>query len=422
MTMWQRAIIHFDLDAFYASVEQKRDPSLVGRPVIVGGGSDAEGRAVIGRGVVSAASYEARAFGVRSAMPLGTALRMCPQAVVVPVDFVAYRAASAEVFAIVRDYTPVIEPLSLDEAYLDVTGSQRRFGPPEAIAAAIRDRIDAEVGLNASFGIAATKVVAKVASDLEKPRGFVVVPPGMEAARLAPLPLRTLPGLGPATEAALNGLGITTLGGLAALAPDIVTRRIGQAQGRGVWERAQGRDDSEVVVPSQPKSVSREETFGSDVADAADLRRRIRELGADVAQRLRAQDLRGHTVALKLRYSDFTTLSRQHSLESATDVEFAIVSAAVSLFDQLWSGAPVRLLGVGMSGFDDSAQLDLFSDARAVTEPGRDARIDRTLDSLRERFGSNALKRGSAAGENLRDLDFRGEDLRRALTSEDDPA
>src|SRR5205807_5579898 len=253
MVPWSRAVIHLDLDAFYASVEQLRRPELVGRPVIVGGGDGDQYR----RGVVSAASYEARRFGVRSAMPMITALRLCPQAVVLGVDFDAYRAASGQVFGIARTYTPLVEPLSLDEAYLDVTGSTRRFGPPEVIAAEIRDRIVDECRLHASFGVATSKTVAKVASELRKPRGFVVVPPGTEAEFLAPLPLRALPGLGPATERGLQGLGVTTLGQLAALPVDAVRRRAGDAAGRSPWERARGIDDSPVAVPGRPKSVSR---------------------------------------------------------------------------------------------------------------------------------------------------------------------
>ncbi|MGA8362217.1 MAG: DNA polymerase IV, partial [Candidatus Dormiibacterota bacterium] len=238
----QRAIIHLDLDAFYASVEQLRRPELRGLPVIVGGAPSGDGTAQLNRGVVSAASYEARAHGVHSAMPLRTALRMCPQAIVVPVDFRAYRDASQAVFDVARDYTPVIEPLSLDEAFLEVTGSTRRFGTAQHIAEEIRDRILGTSGLHASFGVATCKTVAKIASDLRKPRGFVVVEPGDEAAFLAPLPLRRLPGLGPAAERALSGLGISTLGQLAALPLDTVQRRVGRASGSSLWERAQGID------------------------------------------------------------------------------------------------------------------------------------------------------------------------------------
>lgn len=400
-----------DLDAFYASVEQLRRPELRGRPVIVGGADGGDGKAHLRRGVVSAASYEARVYGIRSAMPLLTALRLCPQAAVVPVDFTAYRAASRAVFAIAREYTPLIEPLSLDEAFLDVTGSRRRFGAPSAIAATIRDRVFAECSLHASFGVATCKTVAKIGSDLEKPRGFVVVRPGDEAAFLAPLPLRRLPGLGPASENALNALSIRTLGELAALPLDVVQRRVGNVAGRSLWERARGIDTSPVVLPERPKSVSREETFERDVAARDVLTRRIGTLSADVGARLRAGGWTARTVTLKLRYHDFSTITRQHSLLAPTATDVDVRDTAIALFDAAWSGAPVRLLGVGVSGLEEASQLDLFS---APTQ----GRLDHTLDQLRARFGSNAIRRG--AGGALRDMDWRSDDLRSVSSDDED--
>jgi DNA polymerase-4 len=400
----RRRIIHIDLDAFYASVEQLRRPELRGQPVIVGGADLGDGRAQLARGVVSAASYEARVYGVHSAMPLRTALRLCPHAKVVPVDFRAYRAASASVFAIARDYTPLIEPLSLDEAFLDVTGSVRRFGPAAHIAAQMRDRILDECGLHASFGVATGKTVAKVASELRKPRGFVVVEPGQEAAFLAPLPLRALPGLGPATEEALrSGFGITTLGQLAALQPDVLQRRIGQVHGRSVWERARGIDSSPVVLPGRPRSISREETFWADVDSRPALHDRLGTLSADVGARLRKGGWTARTVTIKVRYADFTTISRQISLAEPTAADADIRDAGRGLFDTVWSGAKIRLLGVGVSSLEEAAQLDLFT--RPIGE-----RLDRTMDALRARFGAGAIRRG--AGSDLRDLDWRGDDLR----------
>lgn len=368
------------------------------------------------RAVVSAASYEARKFGVRSAMPLVTAVRLCPTATVVPVDFPAYRAASAEVFGIVREYTPTVEPASLDEAYIDVSASMRRFGEPDAIARAMVDRILEATRLDASVGVATSKTVAKVASDLRKPWGFVVVRPGEEADFLAALPLRRLPGLGPATERALEGLGLSTLGQLASVPLDVLRRRLGEAAATSLSSRARGEDDAEVAVPGRPKSVSREETFAADVTDVAVLEARVRELSADVAARLREGGWRGRTVTMKLRYGDFTTLTRQSSLDAATDGDLILAAAAFGLLAETWNGDPVRLLGVGVSQLDDAAQLALFDPA---TE--RDSRLDRTLDELRRRFGPHAAHRGPAPA--LRDLDARGDDLRRlARDGEDEGA
>jgi DNA polymerase-4 len=282
----------------------------------------------------------------------------------------------------------------------------RRFGDPDAIAREMVDRILATTRLDASVGVATSKTVAKVASDLRKPRGFVVVRPGEEAEFLAPLPLRRLPGLGPATERSLEGLGLSTLGQLARVPLDVLRRRLGDVAALSLSRRSRGEDDAEVTVPGRPKSVSREETFGADVTDPGRLEERIRELAADVGRRLRESGWLGRTVTLKLRYGDFTTLTRQHSLEDATDGDRAIASAALELLAAVWSGGAVRLLGVGMSQLEEAAQLALF-------DPGteRDARLDRTLDELRRRFGPHAAHRGPAPA--LRDLDSRGDDLRR---------
>jgi DNA polymerase-4 len=398
---WARAIIHVDLDAFYASVEQLRRPELRGRAIIVGGGGDDERR-----GVVSAASYEARRFGVHSAMPLARARRLCPHAVVLPVDFAGYRKASRDVFALARELTPQLEPVSLDEAYLDITGSIARLGSPEQMAIGLRDRIAEVCHLDASCGVGTSKLVAKVASDLRKPRGMVVVAPGEEAAFLAPLPLRRLPGLGPAAERELAGLGLTTVGELAALPVAVLRRRLGDHAATSLSERARGIDRTPVTVPERPKSVSREETFVTDVGDRRDLHRRLRACAADVARQLRRGGWSARTATLKLRYTDFTTHSRQVTWASPQHGDSALAQAAIRLFDGSWSGAPVRLIGMGVSGIVDAAQLDLFDIGGAP----RDTRVDHTLDSLRERFGEAAPRRGGAP--TLRDLDFRGEDLR----------
>ncbi len=398
---WVRAIIHLDLDAFYASVEQLRRPELRGRPVIVGGAGD--GRTA--RAVVSAASYEARHYGVHSAMPLARAVRLCPTAVVLPVDFPAYRQASARIFGLARALTPLVEPLSLDEAYLDVTATP---GEPPEMAARLRDQIHEATGLHASFGVATSKTIAKIASELRKPRGFVVVAPGEELEFLRPLPLRTLPGLGPATAATLSGLGLRTLGDLASHPPALLERRLGRAAALSLTRRAQGIDSSPVTPPTTPKSISREETYDRDVVDPAQLRERVRHLSADVGRRLRAAGLSARTVSLKLRDADFTTVTRQRSLDGGSDSDAAITAAAIALLAATrQSGQPVRLLGVGVHNLEDAAQLDLFT----APASDRERRLDATLDSLRRRFGPDAVRRG-APGAELRDLDWRHEDLR----------
>ena len=403
--MTHRAIIHLDLDAFYASVEQLRRPELRGLPVIVGGAPAGDGTAQLNRGVVSAASYEARAFGVHSAMPLRTALHLCPQAVVVPVDFRAYRDASKAIFDIARDYTPVIEPLSLDEAFLDVTASTRRFGSSRHIAEEIRDRI---LTTTQPPCVVRGRHLQDDRQDRVRPSASRADSSSSNPETRLPFSLRcrsaACPGLGPAAERALSGLGISTLGQLAALPLDTVQRRVGRASGTSLWERAQGIDTAPVTVPGAPRSVSREETFARDVAQRDALHLRIAELASDVGARLRTGGWTARTVTLKLRYSDFTTITRQETLRSSTATDTTVRDAALALLDAAWSGSAVRLLGVGVSGLADAPQLDLF-DRPAVD------RIDHTLDALRERFGRDAIRRGT--GDGLHDLDWRGDDLRR---------
>jgi DNA polymerase-4 len=397
---WVRAIIHLDLDAFYASVEQHRRPELRGRPVIVGGADEGH----TARAVVSAASYEARRYGVHSAMPLGRAVRLCPEAVLLPVDFPAYRRASAQIFALARALTPLVEPLSLDEAYLDVTATP---GEPPEMAARLRDRILEETGLHASFGVATSKTVAKIASDLRKPRGFVVVAPGEEAEFLRPLPLRTLTGLGPATANTLAGLGLRTLGDLARHPPALLERRLGRVVALSLTQRAQGIDASPVTPPTTPKSISREETYDRDVSDTDQLRDRVRHLSADVGRRLRSAGLSARTVSLKLRDADFTTVTRQRSLDGGSDSDAAITAGAIALLATTHQpGQLVRLLGVGVHNLENAAQLDLFS----APATARERRLDATLDSLRRRFGPDTVRRGAPA-PGLHDLDWRREDL-----------
>jgi DNA polymerase-4 len=338
-------------------------------------------------------------------MPLTRALRLCPSAVLLPVDVPAYRRESAEVLALARAVTPLVEPLSLDEAHLDVTATP---GDPVGIAARLRDRISAQTGLTASFGVATSKTVAKIASDLRKPRGFVVVAPGEEEEFLRPLPLRALPGLGPSSERRLAGLGLRTLGDLGAHPPSLLERALGRSAARSLSLRARGIDPAPVTPPGDPRSISREETFAADVRDLGELRAHLARLCAEVGRSLRAARLSARTVTLRLRYADFTTLSRQTTLEEAGDRDSAITAAALALLDATHTpGRPVRLLGAGVHGLERQAQLDLFSEPAGA----RDRVLDAVLDSLRRRFGPAALRRGTGATGG-RDLDWHGEDLR----------
>ena len=299
-------ILHVDLDAFFAAVEQRDNPNIRGKPVIVGGDPGA-------RGVVSAASYEARRFGVHSAMPLRTAAALCPDGIFLPVNGAKYRTASRAVMAIMGRYTPRVEQVSIDEAFLDVAGSERLFGPPPAIAEAIKAAVRAEVGLTASVGVASTKLVAKIASDLRKPDGLVVVAPGDEAAFLAPLPIARLWGVGAQTRAALAEYGVRTIGDLAALDPQLLVRRLGK-HGATLVERARGVDPSPVTGDAEAKSVSHEHTFDVDTSDQDQIERTLLALAEGVAARLRAGGVRAATVQVKVRDSAFHTVTRQRTL------------------------------------------------------------------------------------------------------------
>jgi DNA polymerase-4 len=376
-----RTILHVDLDAFFAAVEQRDRPELRGRPVVVGGGGPSD------RGVVSAASYEARAFGVRSAMPLRTAGALCPHAVFLPVDARKYETASRGVMAILRRYTPLVEPVSIDEAFLDVTGSRPLFGDGEAIARRIKEAIRAEVRLTASVGVAATKLVAKVASDLRKPDGLVVVAPGAEPAFLAPLPIARLWGVGPATAAALREYGVATVGDLAALPVEVLTRRFGP-HGGSLHERALGIDADPVGHDEAAKSIGHEHTFDHDTADRETLERTLLAMADGVAGRLRSAGLRARTITVKVRDSDFRTRTRQRTLDPPTDLTEPIWSAAVALAAPELRGIRVRLIGVTASNFDVSPQLALFG-----ADDDRRRRAVEAADAVRRRFGSKALTR-----------------------------
>lgn len=392
--------MHVDLDAFYASVEQLRRPELRGKPVIVGGaGVPGE------RGVVAAASYEARPFGVRSAMPLSRARRLCPNAIFVPCDFKAYREASKAVFDILDRYSPFIEPIALDEAYLDITGQEALMGPPETVATRLRDEVKARCGLDLSIGVASCKLVAKVASELRKPRGLVVVRSGDEAAFLAPLPLAKLPGCGPSTATKLERVGVRTIGDLAALPDPLLGELFGQ-YGRTLGAHARGTDPTPVLPPGDPKSISREVTFDHDLSDSAKVRETALGLLQDVAHSLRAHGLSARTVVLKIRYQPFDTQSRQATLPHPTDRDDELAAALRHLLEtQLDRSRRVRLIGAGVSNLEaGTTQLNLL-EARS----SRRAQLDEQLDGLRERYGDQVIARGPAV--RMHQKDVRRDDL-----------
>ncbi len=389
-----RAIIHLDLDAFFVAVERLDNPALIGRPVIVGGRAEA-------RGVVSSASYEARAFGIHSAMPTAQALRLCPGAVLVEGHRGRYAEMSRRVMALLGEYTPLLEPISIDEAFLDVTGAEAHYGPPGQLAKTLQDRIEAELGLSASLGVATNKLVAKIASDFRKPHGITVVPPGEEAAFLAPLPMRRLWGVGEVTARELGKLGIETIGDLARLAAADLRARFG-AHGEGLWRAARGMDDSPVTPEHEVKSVSREETFAQDSTDATLLRRELLRLSDAVAAQLRRHGFQARTISLKLRYADFTTLSRQTTLPDPTDAGPALYKHALALFQATWQGQPVRLVGVSAANLTQAGrQLRLFEQAgqAGAARVERQAQLDAALDRIRARFGEDAVQRASLLDE-----------------------
>ncbi len=334
-----RAIIHLDLDAFYAAVEVLENPELEGKPVVVGG-------SLSGRGVVSSASYPARAHGVRSAMPTYRALALCPEAIVVPPRHRRYREYSRRVMALLRDISPLMEQMSVDEAFLDVTEQIETWEQAIDLARALQRRVKEEIGLSASLGVATNKLVAKVASDRDKPGGLTVVPPGEEAAFLAPLPVRVLWGIGPVTARKLAEMNVQTVGELVQVPEELLQARFGR-MGRYMLRQAQGIDRRPVMTEHEAKSVSHERTFSQDLASADALEEQLQRLSQSVARRLQRSELMAGTVAIKLRYADFTTLTRQMSLAVPSQDEEILTQAAVTLLRRVWRrGRPVRLLGV----------------------------------------------------------------------------
>jgi nucleotidyltransferase/DNA polymerase involved in DNA repair len=372
------------MDAFYAAVEQRDRPELRGKPVIVG----ADPRGGRGRGVVATASYEARVFGVRSALPISQAWKLCPQGVYLPPDMDKYVRVSRDVMAILHRFTDLVEPLSIDEAFLDVTASRRALGDGVTIARNLKDQIRRDTSLTASVGVAASKLVAKVASDMRKPDGLVVVEPGTEESFLAPLPVRRLWGVGPKTEESLARLGVQTIGDLAALAEDRLDRRLG-THGHDLLRLARGLDDRPVVAHGEDaKSVGHEHTFSVDTASTDVLRRTLLALCDQVARRLRHHGLRARTVTLKYRDETFRTLTRARTMPGSTDAGDALFVVVWELFQGVHGPRRVRLLGVSASGFGEAGdQAGLFAGA---TRPA-----DRLRDQITDRFGEGTLVRAS---------------------------
>ncbi len=386
-----RKILHLDLDAFFCAVEEQLNPALRGKAIAVGGKPDE-------RGVVSSASYPARKYGVRSAMPTAQAIRLCPHLIVVGQHRSVYIERSRAVMAILRDTAPYVEPLSIDEAFLDVTILP---DPIATIAKRLQRRINDELDLPCSLGAATNKLVAKTATTVGKarqpkdqpPNTVTIVPEGEEAAFLAPLPIRRLWGVGPKNAETLNNLGLTTVGDVANWSEEALIARLGKL-GADIWRRAQGIDFRPVLTEHETKSISKEVTFAKDVADEAELKVTLRRLADGVGRQARKASLAGTTVKIKLRWTDFSTLSRQMSLARPTDLDGDIFECARKLFDQVWiPGKPVRLLGVGMSSFDKSnRQLELWQDAASEKQ---EEDLVGTLDRLRDKYGDKMIRRAS---------------------------
>jgi DNA polymerase IV len=396
----EASILHVDMDAFFVSVELLDRPELRGQPVVVGGSGD--------RGVVAAASYEARAYGIHSAMPSSRARRLCPHAVFLSGRHARYAEVGGAVFEIFRRFTPLVEPLSLDEAFLDVTGARRLHGPPPDIAIQIRRRVRAELGLTCSVGVATTKFVAKLASAAAKPIaapdgprpgvGVKVVAPEDVEAFLHPLPVRALWGVGPATFARLERLGVTTVGELAALPLSAVASALGSAAGRHLHALANGIDDRPVEPDRRPKSIGHEETFARDLHRRDHLDRELVRLADGVASRLRRHGLGGRTVTVKVRFHDFRTITRSTTLPGPVDTAPELVDAAKRLLDGIDPAVGVRLLGVSVTNLMAGAPRQLSLDRLLAGDPARSwDTASRAVDRIRDRFGSDAIGPAAAA-------------------------
>jgi DNA polymerase-4 len=378
-----RRILHIDLDAFFVSVEQALAPKLCDRPVIVGGRPDR-------RGVVASASYEARVFGVRAGMSLSQAYRLCPQAIFLQGSFPAYRDASEKFMTILADFSPGLEPAGLDEAYLDITGCEL-FGTSYQLASTIKTRIKKELKLIASVGIASCKVVAKIASDFGKPDGLVEVKAGQEKDFLAPLPVASLPGVGKKTEESLRAMGIKTIGQLAGLPLEMMKNHFGSF-GSMLHNYANGIDNRQIEPPGQAKSISRETTFAEDTSDRIFLQSMLHYLCERVGAGLRQETKQARTITLKLRYSDFETITRSFSTKAAVEADDVIFAGAVKLLEQTLAAnrKPVRLIGVGVSNLVSyGKQLNMLD-----SNPRRLEHLDKAIDRIRSKYGFTAIQTG----------------------------
>jgi DNA polymerase-4 len=404
----KKEIIHLDMDAFYASVEVLDNSALRGKPVIVGGG--------VKRGVVAAASYEARKFGVHSSIPMTKAMRLCPHGVFLPVRMERYKEVSDRVFGIFRRYTPLVEPVSLDEAFLDVTESVRLFGPPEGIARKIRAEVRAETGLTVSAGVASSKLVAKIASDMNKPDGLTVVPSGKEQEFLGPLQVGRLWGVGERTRSALAEMGVQKVSDLAGIPEEEVVRKLGK-HGAHLHRLAHGIDDREVEPEREIKSMGREETFDEDLLEILALRKQLLDIATRTAARLRSHGLKGRTVTLKVKYTDFRLVTREVTLPLGIDDGGEIFRQALTLLEKTEAGKkPVRLLGIYLSNFGGepgrdagSGQISLFGyppqpnvpapRSRGTQDPVRRAKLNEAVDRIRGKYGEKGVRPGTLAGE-----------------------
>jgi DNA polymerase-4 len=390
-------ILHVDMDAFFASVEIRRNPDLRGMPVVVGGQR---------RGVVAAASYEARKYGVRSAMPMGQALRLCPNLIVIPPDGAAYRDTSAKIMAILREATPLVQPLSLDEAFLDVSGSVRLLGAPAAIAAAIRARVWDELGLTCSVGVAASKFVAKLASARCKPNGLLVVPADKTLQFLHPLPVSVIWGVGAKTAEVLHRIGIRTVADLAETPRDTLVHALGPAAAVHLHELSHGVDTRQVEVGEVEKSISSDHTLGEDLREATDVHRELLRVATDVGRRLRERGFQARTAGIKIRFADFRTITRVRTLPEPTDSTAELHRIAIELFDGLGPGVdPVRLVGVKAENLIEAGSvpqqltLELGGPTDGGVPPEDPApapelrrRAEAVLDAARQKFGPAGLK------------------------------